>query len=161
MFFTWELLIQIITSFVTAVAFAVMFRINKHRLFMVGLCGLVTYAVYYTLLFFTESLFVAAFVSSMATALYAEIFARVLHAPTVIFVLPGIIPTVPGGYLYRGMRDLLLRNISGTAENFIATLEVGLGIAGGIVAVSIIFGIILDAIASHKNKKAKKSVDIH
>lgn len=152
-FFTTTLLIQLITSFITSLTFAITFRVNKRHLVFIGICGTVTYAVYYTLLFFTSSLFVAAFVSSMATAVYAEIFARIRHAPTIIFVLPGIVPTVPGGGLYRGMRDLLLRKISESLEHFAQTLEVGIGIAGGIVTVSILFGIIVDIIAKKKAKR--------
>lgn len=149
-FFTTEFFIQLATSFIASVAFAIMFRINKRHLIHVGFGGTLTYAVYYTLLFFTSSLFVASFVSSMVTALYAEFFARIRRAPTIVFVIPGIVPTVPGGSLYRGMRDLLLKNVDGAIENFSSTLEVGIGIAGGIVAVSIIFGIIVDSITKHK-----------
>lgn len=155
MFFTWDLLIQIVTSFITSVAFAIMFRINRRHLINVGICGTVTFAVYYTVLFFSSSLFAAAFISSMVTALYAELFARLKRAPTIVFVLPGIVPTVPGGSLYRGMRDLLLKNIDGAIDNFAATLEVGSGIAGGIVTVSIVFGIIVDRLSKQKSRASQ------
>ena len=151
-FFTFDFFIQLVTSFITAVAFAVIFRINKRHLIHVGIGGALTYAIYYTVLYFMSSLFVAAFISTMATALYAEIFARIRRAPAVVFLLPGIIPTVPGGSLYRGMRDLLLRDLSGAADNLVATVEVGIGIAGGIVTVSIVFGIVLDMIANYKKR---------
>ena len=150
-FFTLEFLIRLVTSFITSIAFAITFRINRRHLFIVGVCGLITYAVYYTLFFFTSSLFVAAFVSAMVTALMAELLARLRHAPTIVFVLPGIVPTVPGGSLYRGMRDLLMRNIDASLKSFSETLEVGIGIAGGIVAVSIVFGIILDFVSKKKS----------
>lgn len=152
-FFTSEFYVQLVTSFITSVAFAIIFKINKRHLLLVGIGGTITYAVYYTILFFSSSLFVAGFVSSMITALYAEILARVRRAPTIVFVLPGIVPTVPGGSLYRGMRDLLLKNVTGAIDNFAATLEVGIGIAGGIVTVSILFGIAVDA---HNKKKRRK-----
>ena len=154
-FFTWELLVQIITSFITSVTFAIMFRISRRHLICVGVCGTITYAVYYTVLFFSSSLFAAGFISSMVTALYAEIFARLRRAPTIVFVLTGIVPTVPGGSLYRGMRDLLLKNMSGSFNNFGSTLEVGIGIAGGIVAVSILFGIAMDTVAKYKKKRIR------
>ena len=93
-FFTSEFFIQLITSFITSAAFAIMFRVNRRHLIFIGICGTLTYAAYYTLLFFTKSLFVAAFVSSMVTAIYAEVLARLRHAPTIIFVLTGIVPTV-------------------------------------------------------------------
>ena len=146
-FFSTQFLIQLITSFITSAAFAIMFRVNRRHLVFIGICGTITYAVYYTLLFFTGSLFVAAFVSSAATACYAEIFARLRHAPTIIFVLTGIVPTVPGGSLYRGMRDLLKEEISTSIKAFAETLEVGIGIAGGIVAVPILVGIVTDFMA--------------
>ena len=91
----------------------------------------------------------------MVTALYAELFARLKRAPTIVFVLTGIVPTVPGGSLYRGMRDLLLKNVNGAIDNFTATLEVGSGIAGGIVTVSIIFSIIVDRLKT-KNQSISK-----
>ena len=151
-FFNSAFFIQLITSLITSVAFAIIFRIGKRHLLLVGICGTLTYAVYYTLFYFTSSLFVAAFISSMVTALYAEISARLRHAPTIIFVVPGIIPTVPGGSLYGGMRDLLLGNMNGAIENFSSTVEVGIGIAGGIVTVSILYGIALDKIAKQKKR---------
>lgn len=155
MFFTWDLLIQLVTSFITSIAFAIMFRTNRRHLVSIGICGTLTFAVYYTVLFFSSSLFAAGFISSMVTALYAELFARLKRAPTIVFVLTGIVPTVPGGSLYRGMRDLLLKNVNGAIDNFTATLEVGSGIAGGIVTVSIIFSIIVDRIKT-KNQSISK-----
>ena len=152
-FFTQEFFIQLITSFITSIAFAIMFRVSRRHLAYIGVCGTITFAVYYTLLFFTGSYFVAAFISSMATAIYAEIFARLRHAPTILFVLTGIVPTVPGGGLYRGMRDLLLHNISDSVSHFATTIEVGIGIAGGIVTVPILLGIVLDFIAKRKKRK--------
>ena len=151
-FFTTRFFIQLVTSFITSVAYAGMFRTNKRHLLHIGICGTVTYAIYYTILFFTSSLFAAGFISSMVTALCAEMFARTRRAPTIVFVLPGIVPTVPGGSLYRAMRDLLLKNIDGAIDNFTETLEVGIGIAGGIVTISILFGIITDAIAKRKKR---------
>ena len=155
-FFTPLFFIQLVTAFITSVAFAIMQRISKKHLIHVGFCGTITLAIYYTLYFFTSSLFVAAFVSAMVTSICAEILARLRHAPTIVFVLTGIVPTVPGGALYRAMRDLLLQKGAEALKNFTETLEVGIGIAGGIVTVPIILGIIIDARAARKKKKADK-----
>ena len=156
-FFTTELLIQLITSFITSVAFAVMFRVHRRHLVYVGICGTITYAVYYTVLFFNASLFAAGFISSMVTALYAEVFARLRKVPTIVFVLTGVVPTVPGGNLYRSMRDLVLKNMDGSLEYFSVTLEIGIGIAGGIVTVSILFGIWVDFVAKRKARRISNS----
>ena len=148
-----EFLIQLIAAFVTSVAFALMFNTNKKHLIYIGIAGFGTYAIYYTTMFFLNSAFWAAFISSLFTALYSEIIARVRRAPTIIFLLTGIVPTVPGGSLYYTMRNLILSNYDAAIEKLIATLEIGLGIAGGIVAISIVYGMVNDTIRERKKKR--------
>ena len=97
--------------------------------------------------------FAAGFISTTFTALYAETLARVRRAPAIVFLLPGVIPTVPGGDLYRGMRDLISGKVPEALTNFGIALNIALGIAGGIVAVSIVYGIVSDAIKARKAKK--------
>lgn len=149
-FFTQNLLVNLIASFFTSIGFAIMFNTNKRHLVYIGFAGLGTYAVYYTFLYFLSSVFWAAFISSVFVALYAEIVARVRRAPTIIFLLTGIVPTVPGGSLYYTMRNLILNDFDKALLKLIETLEVGLGIAGGIVSVSIIFGVVMDSIKKHR-----------
>ena len=100
--------------------------------------------------------FPAAFVSTMFTALFAEIASRVRKAPTIVFLIPGVIPTVPGGALYRAMRALLLLDFAGASEALLTTLQIGLGIAGGILTVSIIFGSVMEKIKKGKLKANDK-----
>ena len=92
----------------------------------------------------------------MVTALLAEIFSRIRKAPTIVFLLPGVIPTVPGGALYRAMRAILLFDFEEALEYLLVTLQIGLGIAGGIMTVSIIFGIVADKIVKRKVKSHDK-----
>ena len=83
-------------------------------------------------------LFFANMVAAMITTVYAEIMARVLKAPVAIYSTPSIIPLVPGGSLYYTMAALM----EGDQLEFIArgtdTLMTSLGIAVGIIAVSVI-----------------------
>ena len=140
-----------------SLAFAVIFNVAHRHLFLGSLNGLITYIVYYSIEFVTEgAVFAAAFVSTMVTALFAEIFSRAKKAPTIVFLLPGVIPTVPGGALYRAMRALLLFDFAEALEYLLITLQVGLGIAGGIMTVSIIFGIIAEKIVKGKAKSDDK-----
>ncbi len=147
-FFTSEFLIQIFASLVGAVAFAIIFKTSARHLPYVALAGLVTYAIYYTVSFFLGSAFLAAFLSTLFTALFSEFCARVRRAPAAVFLFPGIIPTVPGGSLYYAMRQLLVGDLEGALSYLASTLAIGLGIAGGIMLVSIVVGQITD----HKRK---------
>lgn len=156
-FFKPIFFIASIGAFLGSLGFALIFRVAPRHLFLGSLAGLATYAVYYSVEFFTEgAAFPAAFVSTMVTALLAEIFSRVKKAPTIVFLLPGVIPTVPGGALYRAMRALLLFDFEEALEYLLVTLQIGLGIAGGIMTVSIIFGIIADKVTKRKVKSNDK-----
>ena len=155
-FFTLSFFIKLIMAFITSAGFAMMFNTNKRHLVYIGICGLGNYAIYYTVLFFLpSSWFWAGFLSAVFTAIFAEVIARVVKAPTIIFLLTGIVPTVPGGSLYYSVRNLLLNNVANSIEKLTVTLMVGIGIAGGIVFVSIVFGTIMDFLAKKKNLSKK------
>lgn len=151
-FFTDKLLISLITAFIASVAFAIIFQTNKRHLLKVGIAGLITYFVFYTVKFFFSSLFLAAFLSTLIAALYGEISARISHAPTLIFIVAGLIPTVPGGDSYYTMKYFIVGDLTNALKYLTNTIATAIGIAGGIVCCSIIFGIINDKLRRKKSK---------
>ena len=147
--------IQFITAAVTSVAFALVFRTNKRHLPAVLLAGIITFAVYFVVCLLTnDSLFWAAFISSGVAAILSEVNARVRKAPSLVVLMPAVISIVPGGYLYRAVRDFVKRAPSDGLANLSAAGAIALGLAGGIVAATIFFGIAHDVIK--KVKKTKK-----
>ena len=107
-FFTLELLIKLIGSFWGSAAFAVVFKVNIRHVVFGALNGLFTYFVYYTTDYFLKSAFLAALISTAVAALLAELLARARRAPANVFLIPGVIPTVPGSNLYFFMRNMLI-----------------------------------------------------
>ena len=156
-YFSTALLIKVISAFIASIGFSIILKINRRHVFIGGVCGMITYVIYYTIVFFADSFFAAALVSTAFTTLFSEILARVKKAPTLVFILPGVIPTVPGGDLYRAMRCLILSDFTGAFENLLITLEIGLGIAGGIVATSTLFGVCYDTFKKIKLSPKNKS----
>jgi uncharacterized membrane protein YjjB (DUF3815 family) len=75
-FFTVQLFVRLITSFICSVAFAIVYKINKKHVLLGGVGGFLTYLVYHTVFFFLSSAFAAAYVSTLAAALFAELMAR-------------------------------------------------------------------------------------
>ena len=132
-----------------------MFKISPSKLWTVSLCSIIVYAVYELVLAFSGSLLIAAFVSSILLAILSEVFARLMHTPTNVFLFTGCIPIVPGGGLYYTMYHL----ISFDAENAInyasSTLQILLGIALGLILTSIAFGMTLEGIENFKKKMEK------
>ena len=137
-FFTWEFLTRLITSALGSCAFALIFKTDKRHLPMVSISGFVTYLVYHTVSFFGGGFFVASFASTLFAAVFGEVCARVFRAPTILYLVTGLIPIVPGGEAYYAMRYLLERNTAMASAKLLSTGSVALGIASGIVLVSII-----------------------
>lgn len=144
-----------ITAFLASLAFAVIFKVNKKHLMWAGVGSIVTFAIYYVL---DDNLFVAAIVSAIFTAIYSEISARVHKAPSLVFLITGVIPTVPGRYLYTTMRCLVEQNWGHAIAYFLDTMKIAIGIAAGVVGVSICWSLTADAIKKYKAKiKASKT----
>lgn len=146
-FFTVQLLVRLITSAAGSCAFALIFKTHRRHLFRIGLAGLITYFIYHTVLYLGGGFFVASFASTLFAAAFGEVCARLFRAPALIYNLTALIPIVPGGEAYYTMRYLLERDMIRANEKLLATVGVALGIAGGIVLVSLVVGVIGDRIA--------------
>ena len=155
-FITSELIVQLVTSAICSIGFAVVFRVEARHLIHTGITGLLAFFVYYTVLFFKMQLFVASFACTAFVALYAEVYARVKRAPTIVILSPAVVPIVPGGDLYYTMQHILASRWSLALEYLGRTLSVGLGIAGGIVVISIAFRIVSEQCAGAKKRMMKK-----
>ena len=153
MIFTIELLIRIIASFVCSIAFAVIFRAAERHLFFAGISGVIVYFVYHVIVTLGGGVFLAAFVSTGFGAVYAEIYARVRRCPVIVMLSAAIIPTVPGGDLYKAMNKLLHADMGATLSHLSDTMMIALGIGGGIVVTALAFRIITDKIILKLKKK--------
>ena len=148
-------LIQLITSFITSVAFAIVFKINRKHLVNAGICGVLTFAAYYSVELLTSSLFWAAFISSAVAALFSEVNARMVKVPAIVMLVPGIVPIVPGGYLYRTVRDFICGVTDSAVVQFTTAGAIALGMAGGVVTVSILYSIVSDYFVKRRKSKQR------
>lgn len=142
-FFTLSFFLQSLTACGGTLAFAVLFKVRAKHLPFAGICGVLTYILYYTVTFLGGSLFAAAFASTVAAAVFSECCARLRRAPAPVFLVPGTIPIVPGSDLYYTMRYLLSGDAAEFTYYLVRAVLVGLGIGGGIVTVSLVFGLLL------------------
>ena len=155
----WLIAKEFITALISALAFAVLFRVNKRHLLWAGLGSIVTYGIYYLVVTLSGNVFLAALISAIFTALYSEVSARLHRAPTLVFLITGVIPTVPGRYLYNTMRYLLEQNWPLAMSAFLNTMKIALGIAAGVVGIAIAWGTISGEIKSRRAKSLAKSKD--
>ena len=62
---------------------------------------------------------------------YAELLARFMRTPATLFVIPAVIPLVPGSSLYYAMSCVVQRDLASAREYGTQTLEFALAIAAG------------------------------
>ena len=100
------------------------------------------------------SLLLQNLITAAVVTFYAEVLARIVKAPATVFLIPSIIPLVPGGRLYYTMRAIVDGEGNDARVYAMETLVIALGIAVGIVVVSLIFYHI-----SHKKVQYKVRFD--
>ena len=148
------IILKSICSIIGTIGFSLTFKISLSKLWIVGLCGLATYAAYETMLALTASVLIAAFVSSILLAILSEVCARLMHTPSNVSLFTGCIPIVPGGGLYYSMYNLLTFENETALTYVSSTLQILLGIALGLILTSVAFGMLLETVEKIK-KKAK------
>ena len=149
-------LIQLLTGMLGSVGFAMIFRLPFRYLPLAALGGLLNWGSYLGCFALSGALFLSCFVASALSALYAELLAKYLRAPTTLFLIPAVIPSIPGSNLYYTLQAAVDGNLAATLENALLTCKWAFGIAGGISLVGIIFVMIRNAEKDHANKNNHK-----
>lgn len=130
------MLLQFVFSFFATIGYAVLFNIPKKDIVkasFAGACGWVVY-VYFNNGF--HSLVFSSFMGACVVALISEIFARVFKETVTIFVIPGILPLVPGAGMYNTMLAIIRQDFYKSALVGSETIFVAGSIAIGILIVS-------------------------
>ncbi|MBQ8214994.1 MAG: threonine/serine exporter family protein [Clostridia bacterium] len=139
-------LLMILYGGIGAIGFSVLFGVHPKRLFFATLAGMICTSAYMLVEDLAPAmnfgwLFLASFAGGAACTLYSEVMARVLKTPATVYLIPGLIPMVPGGSLYYTMAFLVQGDRDIAAQKGIDTLCVCLGISAGIVVMSVLWQI--------------------
>lgn len=129
-------LIQIFTGFLGSLGFGILFHIKGRKLLIASLGGLMSWTVFLLLEPVLPGEAVRYFLSSAAVTVYAEVFARVIKTPTTTFLVPSLIPLIPGGALYYTMNYALNEQWPAFADKAVYTLGLAAALALGIIAVT-------------------------
>ncbi len=133
--------VQLLSAALGSVGFAMIFRLRARLLPLAALGGLLNWGIYLLLFYLTGNLFLSSILASAAAAVYAELLARRLRAPTTLFFVPAVIPSIPGSNLYYTMQGAVTGDFAAVAENALLTLEWAFAIAGGISIVTVAFSV--------------------
>lgn len=122
-----------LTGFIGSMGLSIIFNIRrKHILFSALGAGLAT-MIQMGLTPWLGNVYMPVFVASLFAGTYSEIFASWQKAPATTYVIPAILPMVPGAGMYYTMLYFTERNFSQAAYYGYQTVFIALSIACGIV----------------------------
>ncbi|WP_122640122.1 threonine/serine exporter family protein [Romboutsia sp. Marseille-P6047] len=123
-------------SFFATIGFSVFLDAPKSTLIPCGFTGGLGWSVYYYLYTFTYNDPFSNFIAAFLVSLVSEILARKLKQPAIVFVIPGIIPLVPGLGMYKTMLYLVQSNFALAISKGSSVLFVGGSITLGVLVVT-------------------------
>ena len=91
-----ELLLVIAGGFVAISGFAVLVETPRKYILQAGIAGSAGSGVYFFSVQHGLDAVPASFFSALVISLLAHTFARIFKAPVTVFLIAGILPTVPG-----------------------------------------------------------------
>ena len=127
-----DILYQLLSAFVGSMGFALIFGMRRRYLFAASLGALLGWGVYLLTESFLSNSFLPPLLAAAFALSYSEIMAKALKTPATLFVVPAIIPLVPGGSLYYTMSYAVHRDMANARIYGTRTLESALAIAAGI-----------------------------
>ncbi|MGE9294331.1 MAG: threonine/serine exporter family protein [Puniceicoccales bacterium] len=94
---------------IAAFGFALIFNVPKRTLGFGAFCGAVGVSARLCILGLWPELHIAmaTLIAAIIVAGLSELFSRVLRSPSTVFSVPGVIPMVPGSFMFRAMVQLL------------------------------------------------------
>jgi len=126
-------IIKLFFSFVAGCAIAILYNIEKEFTFLCGLSGMFTWAIYYicTTLSFSEAM--SSLIALLALIFFSRLLSRWKHVSSMVFNMPGIMPIVPGGLLFKTFNNL-------TEKHYEVALHYGFQacLVGGAIAIGFI-----------------------
>ena len=149
------LILQVILAFTATLFFAIIFNAPKGELIFCGLTGAVGWLLYLIVSGMTDSSVFATFVAAVAVTISSRYLSHFRYAPSTLYLIPGIIPLVPGAGVYYTMFELLNGEMYASYVKGIETLKLAGAIALGIIVILALPYSIFTSIKLGEKKKSE------
>ena len=144
------MIFEIISAFLAVYFFTMLLEIPKKYAFYCSLAGGVNWWIYLIVMEKMSSSMAAAFFASLAVAILSQVFARIQKTPVTVFLVAGILPTVPGAAIYRSVYYFIHNNSNQCTYYLLQTLQ----IAGAIAMAIFITDSLFRMVQHYQNRKA-------
>ena len=130
--------INTLSAFFATIFFAILFNVQKKHVIACGIVGACGWAIYIIGTMQNCSPVLATFFGAYLVAQGSYFLAKYKKAPVTVFLIPGVIPLVPGIGLYRTMYALLFSEYTKALEYALLTFQLSGVIAGAIIMAALL-----------------------
>ncbi|MDF2519340.1 MAG: hypothetical protein K0R59_4636 [Sphingobacterium sp.] len=122
------MIIQAISAFFATAAFSILFYLPKKYIIHAGMTGSFGWFIYLIVMEFSNDKIVANFIATLVIALTSHCLARIYKTPVTMFLIPGVIPLVPGAGMYQIVQSMVDNSVDRTAyeENWLCIQDLRL-----------------------------------
>jgi uncharacterized membrane protein YjjB (DUF3815 family) len=141
-----NMLIGIISAFFASLLFSIIFNIAKKNLLYCGLIGAIGWSAYLIMIRLGSDTILATFVGSLSITAVAYLLAILQKTPATVFLVPGIVPLVPGSSLYQSIYYYTQRDYDLFQQYAFEALSAAIAIAIAVITISAIYRFIRNLI---------------
>jgi uncharacterized membrane protein YjjB (DUF3815 family) len=130
------MMLQVCYALLASLSFGLLFNVRGIALLLSALGGGVGWGAYLALFALSGKTVLSFFVASSAISIYADSVARVRRDPVTIYLVPALIPIVPGSGMYYTVYEFLQGNTDRAVSSLLETFSIAIAIAIGIALAS-------------------------
>ncbi len=131
-------IVSVASAVVGTIGFCLFFRLRFNRLPIIAVLSALCYTSYLVVLRLNLSDFAANTAAAVITAALSEFMAIVFRAPVTVFLIPSILPLIPGAALYYTMEAIFKNDIRAAVYYAASMCRAIGGLVFGIIIVSTI-----------------------
>jgi len=128
-----EIIKQFLFSFISTIGFSVLFNIPKGLIAKTGFVGGIGWIIFYITGQYLNNEIISTFFAALTVGIFGELFARYFKKPATVFIIPGIIPLVPGAGMYYTMLTLSQKDFYAAATKGTETFFIAAAISTGLI----------------------------
>lgn len=133
------MVVQTAGAFLAVISFSLILELPKKYVILAGSIGAAGWLVYLLVDAAAGSVITAAFLSTLLVALASHISARIFKAPVTVFLVAGILPSVPGASIYRSVSYVISNNPELSSYYLLQTLQISGAIAMAVFIMDSLF----------------------
>ena len=129
---------NLLTALFSTVGYCLLMNVPVKKIIPASVGGMLSWLLYLLLKDRVQSVFYLLVLVGAFAATYREIAAKIAKTPATLFLLPALIPLVPGGSAYYAMLGLVQNRFADMRHYALLTGQWAVGLAAGICVVAVI-----------------------